>query len=357
MNAINRWFFSPVPLGRVAAIRTLAYLFIPVDLLLTTRWALDHKSVSTDLYQPLWLARELPIVPTPTHAVVVGLCIALLVVSVAAAFNRAPRILGAAVFVLYFEWVMIAMAYGKVDHDRIGYLVLFGGRPIIGMARWATRPRCAGSRLGHARHADRGGVHVLSGGVGEAPVRRHRMAQRVHTVICGAAARDLDDNWLLEFPILLVIGQYLMMGLELLSPLILFIRRDRTRYLTVAGLYGFHVMTFCAITIVFLPHLVALAAFLPMDKSPARFSGPRRSSPARLADQTDSADGKQGGAEPSDAETDAGADRNEPRPSPPRRQPASNPASSYRRTAVPCHERDKKATKSYERDTTAHFRH
>ena len=45
MNAVMRWFFAPVALGRIAALRTLAYLFIPIDVLVLTRWVLAHKDV------------------------------------------------------------------------------------------------------------------------------------------------------------------------------------------------------------------------------------------------------------------------------------------------------------------------
>ena len=30
------WWFTPVPLARIAVFRTLAYLFIPIDVFLTT---------------------------------------------------------------------------------------------------------------------------------------------------------------------------------------------------------------------------------------------------------------------------------------------------------------------------------
>jgi hypothetical protein len=44
------------------------------------------------------------------------------------------------------------------------------------------------------------------------------------------------------------------------------VKRDRTRYVVVACLVAFHVMTFLMIRIVFLPHLVALTAFLPLER-------------------------------------------------------------------------------------------
>jgi len=93
---------------------------------------------------------------------------------------------------------------------------------------------------------------------------------------------------LLHFPKLLVVGQYLMMGLELLSPLIWLIRRDRNRYIAVAGLYAFHLMTYCSITIIFLPHLVALTSFLPMERvQPIRWMRSRLERPRQSSESND----------------------------------------------------------------------
>jgi hypothetical protein len=55
------------------------------------------------------------------------------------------------------------------------------------------------------------------------------------------------------------------MAFELTSPLI-FLLRDRRRYLAVGFFYSFHVMTIATIAISFLPHLVALTSFLPLEK-------------------------------------------------------------------------------------------
>ena len=38
-------------------------------------------------------------------------------------------------FALYFEWMIIAMSYGKVDHDRFGLLVALAVLPTAGRAR------------------------------------------------------------------------------------------------------------------------------------------------------------------------------------------------------------------------------
>ena len=47
-----RWLFAPVPLGRIAAFRTLVYLFVAADLVVFTPWVRAHASTPGDLYQP-----------------------------------------------------------------------------------------------------------------------------------------------------------------------------------------------------------------------------------------------------------------------------------------------------------------
>ena len=120
MDALNRWLFAPVPRGRVAAFRTLVYLFVIADLCYFTPWVRAHADVPTDLYQPLLVGRLLPR-PTPTAAVVWTVFGALLVAAAVAATGRLPRLAGWTVFALYFEWMVIAMSYGKVDHDRFAF--------------------------------------------------------------------------------------------------------------------------------------------------------------------------------------------------------------------------------------------
>ena len=133
-----RWWFRPVPLARIAVFRAIAYLFIPVDVFLTTAWVRAHADVPTDWYAPLLIGRLLNL-PTPTHTLVLVVQWALVIAAVAAATGRAPRLLGFAVFLLYAEWMVIAMSYGKVDHDRIAFLVALAVLPTIGRTRLRDR--------------------------------------------------------------------------------------------------------------------------------------------------------------------------------------------------------------------------
>jgi hypothetical protein len=54
---------------------------------------------------------------------------------------------------------------------------------------------------------------------------------------------------------------------------VVFFVKPRMRYLIVAGFYVFHLVTFCLITISFVPHQIAMASFLPLEKvTPVRWA-------------------------------------------------------------------------------------
>src|SRR3954469_16210846 len=128
-----RWLFRPVPLGRIAVLRTLAYLFVPVDVLLPPPWVPQPAAAPASLYQPLLLGRLLHLpAPGPWVEVLRWL---LVIAALIAPTGRLPRVLGALVVVLYLEWMVVAFSYGKVDHDRVGFLVLLGVLPTVGAAR------------------------------------------------------------------------------------------------------------------------------------------------------------------------------------------------------------------------------
>ncbi|TQS46656.1 MFS transporter permease [Cryptosporangium phraense] len=260
---IERWCFAPVALGRIAVLRTLAYLFVPLDVFLITPWALAHRDVPPALYQPLRVARVLDL-PSPTHALIVVLCVALVGTALAAATGRAPRVLGTLVAVLYLAWMLVAMSYGKVDHDRVSYLVLLAVLPTVGPARWGDRTLSA--RAGWAVKATAiavvctyflaswakfrfGGIDWLTGATYTKAVLRRG---------------TIFSDWTVHVPYLLVLAQIGTIVFELGSPVLLFLRG---RWLTygVLFLFGFHAMVYAGLTIAFWPHLVALAALLPLE--------------------------------------------------------------------------------------------
>ncbi len=287
-RALSRWWFEPAPLDRIAAFRVLVYLFVPVDVALSQGWVRGHVAQGGELYQPLRVSQLLHL-PTPTTASVTVLLVALLASALVAATGRAPRTAGTAVAVLYLLWMLVAMSYGKVDHDRVAYLVCLAVLPTVGRARFgdATRSEAAGWSLRAVQVAvvityffsswaklRLGGWNWATGAILE------RALLRRSTPLSG---------WLIDHSTLLQVMQWTMITAEFSSPLLLVLARsERARVLVAIGLWGFHVSVFAGVTIIFLPHCIAIASFVPMEKvGPAlraaglRVSTLSRRSPAR----------------------------------------------------------------------------
>jgi hypothetical protein len=261
------WWFRPVPLARVAVFRTIAYLFVPVDVFLTTAWVRAHADVPTEWYVPLTIGRLLPL-PVPTSTVVHVVQWALVAAAVAAATGRAPRLLGSAVFLLYLEWMVIAMSYGKVDHDRIAYLVALAVLPTIGRVRW--RDRRSSEAAGWAMAAVFVTVVLTYFLAAWAKIRFGGWDWATGSTLARAFLRrgTVFSEWMLDVPGLLVAAQWAMLVLELLSPLLLLVRSARGRVLLVAFLLGFHLSVYASVTIIFLPHCVAILSILPWERLP-----------------------------------------------------------------------------------------
>jgi hypothetical protein len=133
---VTGWLLSPAPLARVAVLRVVVYLFVPVDVLLTTTWVRGHGHVPGELYVPLRIGRLLPL-PTPgpwVDAFQLLLVAAALLAALAAVRDVLPRLTGWLVALLYLEWMVVAMSYGKVDHDRFAFLVALFVLPSVGRA-------------------------------------------------------------------------------------------------------------------------------------------------------------------------------------------------------------------------------
>lgn len=274
------WLTEPVPLGRVAAFRTLVYLFAAADLVVFTPWVRTHAAIPGELYQPLLIGRLLPL-PVPGPALVHGVFWLLLAAALAAATGRAPRLLGWTVFLLYFEWMIIAMSYGKVDHDRFAYLVALAVLPTVGRARHGdpTRSQAAGWALRVTQIAVVA-TYFLSAW---AKIRFGGWEWATGSVLARAFLRrgtDLADL-IAPIPYVLVAMQIGILVFEFASPAV-FLLRGRARYAGVASFYGFHALTFALVTISFMPQLVALASFLPLEKLRPAY-GLRRAAKRRRA--------------------------------------------------------------------------
>lgn len=273
-GAVTRWLTEPVPLGRLAAFRTLVYLFVIADLVVFTPWVRAHADVPGELYRPLLIGRLLPL-PTPAPALVWGVFAGLLVSAAVAATGRLPRLAGTVVALLYLEWMIIAFSYGKVDHDRFGLLVALAVLATVGRARHGdpTRSQAAGWALRSVQLAVVATYFLAAW----AKLRWGGLDWLTSATLTWAIIRrgTFFGEALLALPWLLIVAQIGIMAFELFSPLV-FVLRERWRYLAVAGFYGFHAVTFAMITISFMPHLVAMASFLPLERvRPVHWLHPR----------------------------------------------------------------------------------
>lgn len=270
-----RWLFAPQPRARIAWLRTIGYLFIPVDVLLTTAWVAEHTEVPGRLYQPLMVGRLLHL-PTPGPVSIRVSMVALLVLAVAAATGRAPRLLGTAVALLYAWWMVIAMSYGKVDHDRFAYLVLLAVLPTVGPARHGDRTEDESS--GWALRFVQIAVVATYFLAAFAKFRFGGWNWATGATLSRAILRRgsfLADP-LLEFPWVMIAMQWGIVTFELASPLIFV---PKLRRFWVAFLYLFHLASFIGIGIIFLPHLVAMLSFVRLERLPT--IGRARSEPAQ----------------------------------------------------------------------------
>lgn len=272
------WWFRPVPRNRIAAMRILAYLFVVADVVKLTPWVAPHGRLDGVLYAPLKLGRLLPF-PVPTETLVAATRIGLVVAALVACSGRLPRLLGTVVAVLYLEWMLIAMSYGKVDHDRLGFVVLLFVLPTIGRARlgdstpdpaagWALRLVQIGAVATYFLAAV---AKVRFGGWGWV-----NSATLLRAVL--RRGTGLGD-WTGEHPELLHAFQYVLFTAEFASPVLLV--DGRWRRFGVYLAYLFHAMTYAALTIAFYPHLVAMASFLATDRLAGALDRLRRWRPTR----------------------------------------------------------------------------
>ncbi|WP_100444947.1 MFS transporter permease [Glycomyces xiaoerkulensis] len=270
MTALPRcaadWFFRPVALGRAPAMRFLAGAFIMVDWWWYMPWIIGHRHVPGELYQPLFIGRVLPL-PVPDYWLVVGTLTVLLAAAVPMMFNQAPRLTGWIVAIAYFEWMIIAMSYGKVDHGKFAFLLLLFVLPTLPKSRWGDR-RTLSEHAGWAFNLVQIGVVCTYFFAAWAKFRYGGFEWVNSATMTWAVIRRGTEfsNWLLEFPWMLRLSQWGIVGFELLSPVVLFVAWKRLRYGIVAFFYSFHVVVYLAVKISFLPHVVAMACFYPLEK-------------------------------------------------------------------------------------------
>lgn len=262
MRQWSKWWFTPVPVRRLQVFRVLIYLYIPFDIL-TSRWVAHHGLVPTSWYPLLWIGRTLDI-PAPTATGMAIATAALLTLPMVAAAGRGRRIVGPLVALLYFYWCYVAFTYGKVDHDRVALLTALAVLPTVGW-RGSDRDieRRGGWALGMVQFSFAltyflaGVTKLLVGGMGwiTSTTLERAIARR------GTVLGDL----LLYFPVwVLHVMQAMIVAFELTAPLMLV--RNKLGRAYVWGAVLFHVLSFIGITIYFRSHLIAVLAFMPLER-------------------------------------------------------------------------------------------
>jgi hypothetical protein len=265
MKRIVGWWTTPVPLARVALFRTVVYLFLLYDIFVLVNDVVPH-GYAADLYRPLFIGRVLPL-PEPSPPLVHTLQVVLVVGALIAATGRLPRLAGWVVAVCYFEWLVIGMSFGKVDHDHLALLVALWVLPTVGRARHGDlTPSEAG---GWAFRCIQ--VATIATYVGSAFAKWSRngapFAWGGSAVFTWAIIRRGTEfiDWILEYPWLLRISQWMLLIAEFLSPIVLFLH-GKALLLAVGFFLSFHLVTYLSLGIHFLPTVICWLAFFPLER-------------------------------------------------------------------------------------------
>ncbi|MGL5911329.1 MAG: hypothetical protein ACRCZP_15125 [Phycicoccus sp.] len=277
---MRRWAAPEVPLARLAVFRTAVYLFVLFDIAQVSDVAFSHGDTPASLYRPLVLRSALNL-PAP-NPVYVRVLVAVIVISaLVAAAGRLPRLAGWTCCAAMLDWLSNAFSYGKVDHDHLALVVALAVLPTAGPARW--RDDGASEAAGWALRCVQVGAVATYALSAVAKVRFGGWGWPSSAVFTWAFVRRGTGlaEAMLRTPWLVVASQWALITAEALSPALLFLRR-RLLYLALAGFASFHLATWLLLRIHFLPLVVCLLAFLPLERLvPARWRGTATGGTAR----------------------------------------------------------------------------
>jgi len=277
------WFTPAIAMARIAWLRTILYLFVILDMHAFVRDTRD-KGEHPGLYEPLLLARILDL-PRPSVANTTVLYVVLIVACLIGATNHFPRIAGWVVAAAFTWWVLIGMSDGKVDHDHLALVIALWVLPTVGRARYGdqTRSEAAGwairciqicviatyflSAVAKLRSA--GWALTWPGSA----VLTWAIVRRPHPV----------GEWLLHYPWILHVMQWVGIIGEFLSPVILWLR-GRWQLFGALFFIGFHAANTAILLIHFLPTVVCWLAFAPLERIVPWFRSRRSDRDAREAE-------------------------------------------------------------------------
>jgi hypothetical protein len=272
-NAFLRWFFPEVPLARVAVFRVFIYVFIIIDVLTISGDVIAH-GWTPEFYQPLWLARFLHIPAVSVLGAQILLAV-IIVFSVLAAIGILQRLSGWAVALSFGAWMFYTQGYGYVAHDHMALVIAAFVLPTIGPARFRDVATTS-ARAGWAFRVVQFAV-VLTYFYSAVMkwIASGNIADWGNGAVIIWALMRRGAEWskpFLEMPGFLIAGQWATLAFEFLSPLAL-LAKGRWIYGIVAFFCVFHLLTYLALGIHFLPTVICWAAFLPLEKLvPKRFT-------------------------------------------------------------------------------------
>jgi len=268
-SVVARWWLAPQPLGRIAALRVAVYLFAWYDVFVYSPPVAARAEVA-GAYRPLAIERFLHL-PAPTHAYAVAIQVAVPCFATLAATGRAPRLLGWITFVLYLDWILMGDSYGYVAHDRFAFLVALAVLPTAGAA--SRGDLTSSERAGWALRCIQVAVVATYALSVCAKLRFGGINWANGSVLTWAVLRRGTSlgRPLLDHSTLLHVSQWGLFCAEALSPIVLFLRR-RWLYLAVVAMLSFHLVSHLTIDISFLPHVVCIFAFLPLERLTTRYA-------------------------------------------------------------------------------------
>jgi hypothetical protein len=263
------WFAPVLPDSRLAAMRTVCYLFVILDINTFVRDPIP-LSRQPELYSPLLLARIFHL-PPPSVPLTVTLYVILVVGSLIGAANRAPRLVGFVVAAAFTWWTAIGMSYGKVDHDHMAFVVALWTLPTAGVIPGRWRAVTSSATSGWVLKCIQIAViftYFLSA------ITKIRSGDWSITswpnsaILLWAILRRPHGlgQFLIPYPGLLHVMQWMSFLAELTSVVALWLRG---RALLCAALFwmGFHVFTLAMLYIHFAPTVICWLAFAPLERA------------------------------------------------------------------------------------------
>ncbi|HEU4541102.1 MAG TPA: hypothetical protein VFR23_08235 [Jiangellaceae bacterium] len=265
MRRVIDWWITPIPLARIAFLRIAVYLFLIYDVLRLSNDVIP-QGYAPELYDPTFLARFFQL-PAPTPEVGQALRVIIVVGTIIVASGRLPRIGGWIVAAAFQVWLLYSIGFGYVYHDHMALAIACWVLPTVGRAGFHDQreSEAAGWAIRCIQLA------VVLTYFGSAFMKWIRAGSPItwanSSVFTWAIMRRGSDlaRWTLEQPMILRAVQWLIILAEFASPIVLFLR-GRLLAFAIVFFLSFHLMTFLALGIHFLPTVICWLAFMPLER-------------------------------------------------------------------------------------------